>query len=87
MNTDIDDPVLTITFIVGRDGDIFNDTQTHGNTFAQVYRAMHVVKDEIARQIAQRRECPYNPINPQPPAFERGEEKCERNATLSIDST
>lgn len=60
---DITDPVLTITFRVDREGNIANDTQTHGKTFAEVYRGFHAVRQEIDRQIADRRQCPYNPIN------------------------
>lgn len=60
---DIIDPVLTITFRVDRDGNIANDTQTHDKTFAEVYRGFHAVHQEIERQIAERRVCPYNPIN------------------------
>jgi hypothetical protein len=57
------DRLITITVGIGRNGDIFEDTQTHGNTWSDVYRGMHAVKAEIERLIAERRECPYNPKN------------------------
>lgn len=60
---DIADPVLTITFRVNRNGDIANDTLTHDKSFGEMYRAFHHVKKELERQIAERRNCPYNPIN------------------------
>lgn len=68
------DPLLTITFAIGRDGSIHNDTQTHGNSFADVYRAFHAVRNEIDRQIVERRVCPFNPRNPQPPVFNEEKE-------------
>jgi hypothetical protein len=56
-----DDRLITITVGIGRNGDIYEDTQTHGNSWADVYRGMHAVKAEIERLIEQRRECPNNP--------------------------
>lgn len=64
------EPALTITFVIYKDGSIGNDTQCHGSSFAEVYRAFHTVKAELDRQIAARRECPFNPINSQPPVFQ-----------------
>lgn len=57
------EPVVTFTMTVDRAGNITNDTQTHGNTFAQVYRAFHSIRDEVQRQIDQRRACPFNPLH------------------------
>ena len=56
------DLLVTYTISIGRNGDIYNDTQAHGNTFADVYRGFYAIKAEVDRQIAERRECPYNPI-------------------------
>lgn len=56
-------PVVTFTVSIARNGDVTNDTQTYGSTFAEVYRAFHAIKAEIERQIAERRACPYNPAH------------------------
>jgi hypothetical protein len=56
-----DDPLLTITISIDRDGNVYDDTQTHGNSFADVYRGFVAVRGEIDRQIAERRKCPFNP--------------------------
>lgn len=63
------DFVVEYTIKIDRDGNIHNDVATNGSTFAEVYRAFHAIKDEVERQIAERRVCPFNPINPQPPVF------------------
>jgi hypothetical protein len=55
--------VVTYTISIDRDGNIYNDTQTHGSSFAEVYRAFQAIKTEVDRQIAERRNCPFNPIN------------------------
>lgn len=55
------DPLVTITISIDRDGSVFDDTQTHGNSFAEVYRGMVAIRAEIDRQIAERRACPFNP--------------------------
>lgn len=60
MNNPVD-PVLTVTMTVCRNGDIHEDTQTHGNTFADVYKGFVGIRDEIDRQINERRNCPFNP--------------------------
>lgn len=66
------DIVVEYTIKIDREGNITNDVQTFGNSFADVYAAFYVIKEEVNRQLAARRECPYNPIHPQPPEFERG---------------
>jgi hypothetical protein len=53
--------LVTITIGIGRNGDIYEDTQTHGNSYADVYRGIHAVKAEVERLIGERRECPNNP--------------------------
>lgn len=55
--------LLTITLSVDEDGNVYDDTQTHGNTFAEVYKGFTLVREEIQRQIDDRRKCPFNPIN------------------------
>lgn len=58
-----EDFVLEYTIKIDRQGNITNDVVTNGNSFAEVYRAFHAVKAEVERQIRERRECPFNPIN------------------------
>lgn len=58
--------LVTVTFMVEQDGDhwqVHEDTQTHGNTWAEVYRGMVAIRDEINRQIDEKKNCPYNPLN------------------------
>ena len=55
------EPLVTFTISISRNGDVTNDTQTHGNTFAEVYRGFQLIKTEVERQIAERRNCPFNP--------------------------
>lgn len=63
-------PIITYTIEVDADGNITNDTQCHGSSFAQVYRAFHVIRQEVDRQIVQRRECPFNPMHGVDPVFD-----------------
>lgn len=53
--------IVTYTISIDKDGNVYNDTQTHGSSFAEVYRAFIAIKAEVDRQIAERRNCPYNP--------------------------
>lgn len=53
--------LVTMTLSVDEDGNIYDDTQTHGNSFSEVYRGFLLLRDEIDRQIADRRKCPFNP--------------------------
>ncbi len=62
-NLPADDLLVTITIAIERDGSVHQDTQCHGNRWADVYRGMHGVKAEVERLIADRRECPFNPKN------------------------
>jgi len=58
--------LITMTLSVAVDGDdyhVSDSTQTHGNTFAEVYRGMTMIRDEVQRQIDDRRMCPFNPAN------------------------
>lgn len=56
-------PIVTFTVSVDREGNITSRTQTHDSTFADAYRGFHLIKDEVQRQIDERRNCPFNPIN------------------------
>lgn len=59
-------PRMIVTYTVGidEDGNVHNDTQTHGSSFAEVYKAFYAIKTEVDRQIAERRNCPFNPAYP-----------------------
>ncbi len=61
--------IVTFTVSVDEAGNIWNDTQTHGRSFAEVYQAFHAIKREVDRQIAERRNCPYNPMHSVEPTF------------------
>lgn len=63
-----DDFVLEYTIKIARNGDVTNDVATHGNSFAEIYKAFHAVRAEVDRQIAERRNCPFNPIYKDTPA-------------------
>lgn len=54
--------VLEYSIKIAKNGDVTNDVVTHGNSFAVIYRAFHDIKREVDRQIAERRNCPFNPI-------------------------
>lgn len=54
--------VVTYTISIDQEGNVYNDTQTHESSFAEVYRAFQQIKVEVDRQIAERRNCPFNPI-------------------------
>lgn len=53
--------IVTYTISIDDNGNIYNDVQTHGNTFAKVYKAFLTIKDEVLRQIKERGNCPFNP--------------------------
>lgn len=55
------DRLVTITISVDREGNIFEDTQCHGNSWADVYRGKLLVKARLEELVARRRECPFNP--------------------------
>ena len=55
--------IVTYLISIDEDGNVHNDTQTHGSTFAEVYKAFHSIKKEVDRQIEERRNCPFNPIH------------------------
>lgn len=61
MPTTTGTPVVTFNVEVDREGNIANDTQTHGNSFAEVYAAFPLILAEVQRQIDERRNCPFNP--------------------------
>lgn len=53
--------IVEYTIKIARNGDVTNDVATNGSTFAEVYRAFHAIRDEVDRQIKERRNCPFNP--------------------------
>lgn len=56
--------LVTMTLSVEVDGDdlhVHDSTQTHGNSWADVYRGTVMLREELDRQIASRRDCPFNP--------------------------
>lgn len=53
--------LITMTIAIDRGGNVYQDTQTHGNTWAEVYRGTHGIKSEIHRLIAEQRACPFHP--------------------------
>lgn len=56
-----DERLVTITISIARNGDVHEDTQTHGNIFADVYRGLNAVRGRLDEVIANRKQCPYNP--------------------------
>ena len=53
---------MTISAAVdGEDYHLTDSTQTHGNSWAEVYRGLLMIRDEVQRQIDSRRDCPFNP--------------------------
>lgn len=58
--------LVTMTITAAVDGDNFHmidSTETHGNSWADVYRGMIMIKEEVERQIADGKKCPFNPKN------------------------
>lgn len=55
--------IVTFTVSIDQEGNIYNDVQAYDSSFAEVYRAFHTIKKEVDRQIEERRNCPFNPIN------------------------
>lgn len=66
MKTSNHDRLVTISISIGRDGDVFEDMQCHGNSWGDVYRGIHLVRDEVDRLIRERRGCPFNPKSIKP---------------------
>jgi hypothetical protein len=58
--------LVTMTISVSVDGNdyhVSDSTQTHGNEWGEVYRGMAMIRDEVTRQIASAKLCPFNPKN------------------------
>jgi hypothetical protein len=55
--------IVTFTISIDVDGNVTNDVQPFDSTFAEVYKAFHCIKAEVQRQIAERRNCPFNPLH------------------------
>ena len=48
----------------GDDYHVFDDTQIpNGITWAEAYKGMVMLRDELQRQINERKNCPFNPLN------------------------
>lgn len=58
--------IVTYTISIDESGNIYNDVQPYNSSFAQVYTAFCTIKEEVDRQIAERRVCPFNPKYLQP---------------------
>jgi hypothetical protein len=58
---DADHLIVTYTIAIDKDGNIYNDVQSHNSSFAEVYKAFISIQEEVNRQITERRVCPYNP--------------------------
>lgn len=63
MSTDMTDRLVTITISIGRNGDIHEDTQCHGNSWADVYRGKVAALERMKFLVDERRICPFNPKN------------------------
>lgn len=57
----MNDRLVTLQISIDREGNVYEDTQTHGNSWAEVYRGFVAVRAEIDRQMAAQRTCPYHP--------------------------
>lgn len=58
--------LVTMTMYVEVDGDdyhVHDDTQTHGNDWADVYKGIVMLRDELNRQLTDKKLCPFNPMN------------------------
>ena len=55
------EPAFEFHCTILRDGSVVNDNVCHGATFAEAYRHLLAVRDEVDRQIRDRRACPFNP--------------------------
>lgn len=53
--------VVTYTISIDEGGNIYNDVQPFDSSFAEVYKAFLAIKEEVDRQIRERRVCPFNP--------------------------
>lgn len=60
MNTDVT-PLVTMTVVVHRDGQIDSDIQTHDNSYSEVALGLAAVREEIHRVFAERKHCPHYP--------------------------
>lgn len=56
-------PRMIVTYTIGidEDGNVHNDTQPYDSTFGEVYAAFIAIREEVDRQIRDRRDCPFNP--------------------------
>lgn len=55
------DRLITMEISIDRDGNVYQDTQTHGNSWADVYRGTWAIKRELDRLVDEQRQCPFHP--------------------------
>lgn len=60
--------LITMTLAIDRHGNVYQDTQTHNNTFAEVYRGTMCIKAELERLVQAQRQCPFHPKTERPHA-------------------
>lgn len=55
--------LVTLLISVDQKHNVYSDVQTHDNSFAEVAAGFSVIKAEIDRVFAERKSCPYYPID------------------------
>jgi hypothetical protein len=55
------DRLITMTIAIDRDGNVYQDTETHNNPWSEVYRGTKCIQKEIERLIEEQRRCPIHP--------------------------
>jgi hypothetical protein len=55
------DFLIKYTIQIDHDGGLTSYVETCDNSFADIYRGFRLIKAEVERQIAERKNCPYNP--------------------------
>jgi hypothetical protein len=67
MTHDIDgliapNPLVTISISIDRNGSVYEDTQCHGNTWAEVYRGKTLALKRMRFLVEENRQCPFHPL-------------------------
>jgi hypothetical protein len=55
------DRLVTITISIAKNGDIHEDTQCHGNSWAEVYRGKCLALDRLKFLVEENKQCPFHP--------------------------